>query len=105
MNSATTERIFAPIILIIFCCLLFYFIKPQKKELHSAIKTGLSIAFLDYTLEIIADKVGFWHYNGKFLFLGLSVDMFLDISLVATNICIGFIYFKRKGHILKKLFI
>lgn len=105
MNTLTIERIFAPVILGIFCYLLFYFIKPQKKELYSAVKTGLSIAVLDYILEIFANKLELWHYNGKFLFLGLPVDMFLDFSLVVTNICLGYIFFKRKSKIIKIAYI
>lgn len=98
MDKLTIQRIVIPIFLGITCLFLQRVIKLEKNEKKAALLTGLCVAVLDYAFEIIAGKINLWHYNAKFLFLGLPPDMFFDIMFLCILMCLGFIYFKRKSN-------
>lgn len=97
MNGITKDRLLVPVIMLLLCGILIKWIKPRREELKAAFFTSLIIAAGDYILEIAAGKLNLWHYHGEFMFLGLPPDMFADFVFLVLFLCLGWIYFKRKG--------
>lgn len=97
MDTIAKDRMAAPVIMAALFFVLCFFIKPQKKELKAGAITALSISVSDYLFEILAGKLNLWHYHGGFLFLGLPLDMFVDFFFLSLCVCLGMVYFKRKG--------
>lgn len=97
MNGITKDRLLVPVIMFLLCGVLIHWIKPRREELKAAFFTSLIIAAGDYILEIAAGKLNLWHYHGELLFLGLPPDMFADFVFLVLCLCLGFIYFQRKG--------
>ncbi len=97
MDKLTLQRIIIPIFFAAGCVFLQRLIKPEKNEAKAALLTGFCVAALDYAFEIFAGKINLWRYHAKFIFLGLPPDMFFDIMFLCTMMCMGYVYFKRKG--------
>ncbi len=84
-------------LLVVVNLVLAKLLPVTRRQVRTAVLAGFAVGVIDVVVEGIAGALGIWRYHLTGAVLGIPIDVFVDISLVACAVGLGHVAIRERA--------